>query len=63
MAKFKIEIGTDNEAFGDNPGHEMGLILRGIAQRVERSMEVGRYFTVPIVDTNGNTCGKYIFTK
>lgn len=63
MAKFTVIINTDNDAFGDDPGREVSIILREIANAVGSGMSPKRYFTVPVRDTNGNTVGKYIFTK
>jgi hypothetical protein len=64
MAKFIVTIDTDNAAFeGGFLGHEIGLILRTIADNTERGISPKRYFTVPVRDTNGNTVGKYVFTK
>lgn len=65
MAKFTITINTDNAAFDDAPGQEIGRILRTIADSVEGSMSGTsiRYFTTPVRDINGNTVGKFVFTK
>lgn len=67
MAKFKIEINTDNAAFdaidGSGPGGELAFILREIANHCANNLRAGQFYTTPIRDTNGNTCGKYSFTK
>lgn len=63
MAKFTVTIKTDNAAFDPDPGREVATILRNIATRVEQGMTAGNYFTKPISDTNGNTVGKFIYTK
>lgn len=62
MAKFKIEIDTSSAAFDPNPGPELALLLREIANRAQL-LEPKHYFTAPIRDTNGNTVGKCIYTK
>ncbi|MET3969114.1 DUF6876 family protein [Bradyrhizobium sp. S3.9.1] len=38
MGKFTVTIDTDNAAFADDPGHEVGSILRRIADNTERGM-------------------------
>jgi hypothetical protein len=63
MAKMKLEIATDNAAFGEEPGQELALILREIANHLEAGMNPKAYFTAPIRDTNGNTVGKYSYIK
>jgi len=63
MAKFKIEISTDNAAFDGDPGNELAFILRKIADAVADGMSPKDYFTKPVRDTNGNTVGKYSFIK
>lgn len=63
MAKFTVTINTGNDAFGDDPGHEIARILREIADRADQSLTAGRYFTNLVRDANGNTVGKFTFTK
>jgi hypothetical protein len=54
MAKFKVEIKTDNAAFGDNPEIELSRILELLAEEVAD----GACETYSIRDVNGNTVGK-----
>jgi len=64
MAKIKIEIDLENDAFAENPGAEAAKILSEIALHLANvGITPRRYLTAPIRDTNGNTCGKYTFTK
>lgn len=54
MAKFRVEINTDNAAFGDNPELELSRILGELADTVaENPLEV-----ISLRDVNGNTVGK-----
>ena len=52
--KFTCTIKMDNAAFGDEPEYELALILRHIADKAEEGYIVG-----PVIDTNGNTVGKW----
>jgi hypothetical protein len=60
MAKFTLNIKTDNAAFEDQPAIEIARILREAADRVEQS---------PILvmgilrDINGNEVGKWEASK
>lgn len=53
MAKFKIEIKMDNDAFQEDPALEVARILRELADNVERNGLGGRY----LFDINGNMVG------
>lgn len=54
MAKFKLEINTDNAAFGDNPEIELSRLLSELAEDVEQR----KLKSYTLVDYNGNTVGK-----
>lgn len=55
MAKFKLEIATDNAAFeGEDRNYEIARILRGIADGLEQGKESGI-----ARDINGNRVGEY----
>lgn len=53
MATFKVEINTDNAAFGDNPELELSRILGELAEEVLSADD-----EITITDVNGNTVGK-----
>ena len=53
MATFKVEINTDNAAFGDNPELELSRILGELAEEVLSADD-----EITITDANGNTVGK-----
>ncbi len=63
MAKFTVTINTDNDAFSDDPANEIALILRRVAEKTLVTMDKGHYSTTPIRDSNGNTVGKYVYTR
>lgn len=54
MAKFKLEINTDNAAFGDSPELELSRILEELSNEVAEDQR-DEYI---IRDENGNTVGK-----
>jgi hypothetical protein len=54
MAKFKVEIKTDNAAFGDSPELELSRILSELSFDVAEDQQ-DEYI---ILDVNGNTVGK-----
>ena len=54
MATFRVEIITDNAAFGDNPESELSRILDELANEV---FEEPREEFI-LRDDNGNTVGK-----
>jgi hypothetical protein len=58
---FKLEFATDNAAFGDDPGAELGTevarILRAVADEVESGVTSG-----VAKDYNGNTVGAWLLT-
>lgn len=58
MAKFKLEIVTDNAAFEEGPATELARILRDLANRVEQDGE----FDGVVRDINGNVVGKHSLT-
>lgn len=54
---LRIEISTDNAAFGDTEeerGEEAARLLRMAASRIERGSRSGS-----LRDANGNTVGRY----
>jgi len=53
MATFRLEIKTDNAAFGDSPELELSRILEGLSEEVLSASE-----EILIKDINGNTVGK-----
>ena len=64
MPKFTVTINTDNAAFeGGDLGIEIARILREIADKAEQGIMTTRFVTVPVRDINGNTVGKYVYTK
>lgn len=54
---FKLQIGTDNAAFGESPELELARILRHVATALER----GRPDPGMIRDHNGNTVGHWVW--
>ena len=57
MRKFKVEVELENEAFRPDPGPEVVRLLKGIIEKIERGEDEGGR----LVDTNGNTCGRFRF--
>lgn len=58
MAKFKVEIKTDNAAFGDSPELELSRILSELSFDVAEDQRE----EYNIRDENGNTVGKAIWS-
>jgi hypothetical protein len=58
MAKFKVEINTDNAAFGVNPELELSRILSELSFDVAEDQRE----EYNIRDENGNTVGKAIWS-
>ena len=56
--KFTCEIDMDNAAFDDCPATEAARILRNVARMVEEGRGNAK-----LLDTNGNTVGKFAVTK
>ena len=54
MARFQLEINTDNAAFGDSPEFELSRILSELSDEVAEDQR-DEYI---IRDENGNTVGK-----
>ena len=54
MARFQLEINTDNAAFGDSPELELSRILEELSNEVAEDQR-DEYI---IRDENGNTVGK-----
>ena len=54
MATFKLEIQTDNAAFGDYPEGQIAIILQGLVNAIHSCNDVEH----TLLDTNGNTVGK-----
>jgi len=60
MARFTIEIDTDNAAFGDetpNGGMERALELARILRTVANDLETVNASRTALHDVNGNVCG------
>ena len=57
MARFTVQLSTDNLAFEDDPGYELARILRGIADDISNGREYDMFQT--IFDANGNDVGRY----
>lgn len=55
---FKLTIDCGHDAFAESMHHEVGRILRDIADKVEREQPSGT-----IYDANGNNCGAYTFVS
>ncbi|NCZ96651.1 hypothetical protein EBZ02_05765 [bacterium] len=53
LYKFKLEIRTNTEAFGDRPELELSRIFSWLSKRILNDPE-----EITIVDINGNTVGK-----
>jgi hypothetical protein len=62
MAKFKVEIDTDNAAFEDDLGTEIARILTGVIRDCGQ-LSHGHYVTQSLRDTNGNRVGKFTYAK
>ncbi len=59
---FKIEVSTGDACFGDDPEHELGIILRKLAFKLENgSLWIGVDY--PIISTDGNKVGFVRFNK
>lgn len=54
---FTVALTADNEAFGEDPAHEVTRILRAIADRIDREGLSGYFET--ILDANGNDVGRF----
>lgn len=54
---FRVEIETDNAAFGDEKG-ELARILRRLADRLDDGADRGRCF-----DLNGNVVGRWALNE
>ena len=54
MAKFKLQIDTGNEAFGDWREVEIVRILQKVIDKIEQ----GKGLDQILVDLNGNSVGK-----
>ena len=61
MATFKVEINTDNAAFGWGRNLELADILRNLADKLLNSDSKDKRHT--LVDSNGNTVGKAIWSR
>lgn len=51
---FRLEIRTDNDAFVEDRGRELGRILGVVAEHVRLGLSDGR-----VRDINGNTVGEW----
>ncbi len=56
--EFALSMNCDNEAFGNSPGHEIAIILRVAAKRLENGQTSGK-----LMDANGNAVGKFQLEK
>lgn len=55
MSKLIIEINDENEAFDQEPGEELGRVLRNLATEFR---EYGEWrFNGTLLDHNGANCG------
>ena len=54
---FRIELNTDNAAFGDEPEYEVGRILRQLARSVEQDGLTNQ----SLYDYNGNSVGEVVY--
>lgn len=56
MAKFSVEIDSDNSAFGEDgdPGYEIAHLLRETADKVENGYTSGL-----LIDSNGLRAGHW----
>lgn len=54
MAKFTLEIEIDNDAFGDEPEHEIARILKEFATAIHTYGIASKH---SLRDLNGNTVG------
>jgi hypothetical protein len=57
--RFLVEIRCDDDAFADDPTHEVVRLLRQIANRCEKDGES----CGGLVDVNGNSCGSYKYEE
>jgi hypothetical protein len=57
--RFVVEIQCDDDAFADDPTHEVVRLLRQIANRCEKDGESRG----GLVDVNGNSCGFYKYEE
>lgn len=53
--RFVVEIDCDDDAFSDDPNHEVVRLLREIGKRLEKDGES----CGGLVDVNGNSCGSF----
>ncbi len=56
--KAKFVIHTDNDAFANAPAHELGRILRKVAEDIEWHSLSHVGDAVFALDSNGNSVGK-----
>lgn len=59
IASISLHFNCDNDAFADNPGHEIGRILRLMARRAENDSLI----SCAIMDHNGNTVGEIVVKR
>lgn len=57
---FKLEIETDNEAFGSNTEERNAEVIR-ILKKVITGLEDNNNWDLALKDINGNTVGSYHF--
>jgi len=62
MTTFRLEIETDNDAFGENPEGEVGRILQDVASRLAWG-DADAQASASIRDFNGNRVGEWRFTS
>jgi hypothetical protein len=59
MSKFIVEINTDNEAFDENGGAELGQILDKLGTRLLGLTRSSGGRMGPLSDSNGNRVGEW----
>ncbi len=57
MARFTVQLSTDNAAFDPDPAPELARIMRKIADTIEAGDDIGQFLT--IFDVNGNDVGRF----
>ncbi len=57
MARFTVQLSTDNAAFDPDPAPELARIMRKIADTIEAGDDIGQFLT--ILDVNGNDVGRF----
>jgi len=61
--KYMLKIEMDNAAFEDDRGAELARILRALADSVETYAFDQRAVDFPVMDINGNMCGRHGYKR